>query len=79
MKYLNIMSKINSETLVSGLLIYPGDDRVAKKIADARLSYDWRNYQLSFDVDNILNYNYVPVERNIAPIRKFMLTLSGKF
>lgn len=64
---------------IDEVLIYPEDDRVAQKLADVRLSYDWYNYQFSFDVDNIFNYNYVPVERNIAPIRKFMLTLSGKF
>jgi outer membrane receptor protein involved in Fe transport len=64
---------------IDAVLIYPDDDRVAQKMADARLSYDWRNYQFSFDVDNIFNYNYVPVERNIAPVRKFMLTLSAKY
>lgn len=74
---LNADYRYNSR--IEEVLLYADDDRVAKKMADARLSYDWKSYQFSFDVDNIFNYNYVPVERNIAPIRKFMLTLSAKY
>jgi len=64
---------------IEEVLIYPDDDRVPQKVLDAKLAFNWRTYQLAFDIDNALQYHYVPVERNIAPLRKFMVTLSGEF
>ncbi|MBN2091442.1 TonB-dependent receptor [candidate division KSB1 bacterium] len=61
------------------VLIYPDDDRVAKHFTDAKLAFNWQHFQLSFDADNIFQYNYTTVERNLAPIRKFMVTLSSTF
>ncbi|MCI0513065.1 hypothetical protein L0128_07640, partial [candidate division KSB1 bacterium] len=61
------------------VLLYPGDDRVPKKILDAKISLEWKNYQLAFDVDNALQYHYVPVERNLAPLRKYQVSLSATY
>jgi iron complex outermembrane receptor protein len=61
------------------VLIYPADDRVSKHFTDAKLSFHWPHFQLSFDADNIFQYNYTTVERNLAPIRKYMATLSSNF
>lgn len=59
--------------------VYPKDERVPQKVLDGKIFLAWHQYKLSFDVDNILQYHYVMVERNIAPIRRYMLTLSGNF
>lgn len=61
------------------VLIYPDDDRVAKHFTDAKFSLNWPHFRISFDADNIFQYNYTTVERNLAPIRKFMVTLSSNF
>ncbi|HHM23890.1 MAG TPA: TonB-dependent receptor [Bacteroidetes bacterium] len=62
------------------VLVYPWDHRVPQKVLDAyavfRLS---RKHEFSFRANNLLNYNYVEVERNLAPIRHFIFTLTSSF
>jgi len=74
---INLDYRYNSR--IEEVLLYPEDDRVENKVMDAKVSLNWQNYQLAFDADNIFQYHYVPVERNIAPIRRYMITLSAVF
>lgn len=73
----NLDYRYNSR--IEEVLLYPDDIRVANKMLDGKIALDFKGYKLSFDVDNMLQYNYVPVERNLAPIRRFMLTLSTTY
>ncbi|MBN1349584.1 TonB-dependent receptor [candidate division KSB1 bacterium] len=59
--------------------IYPDDDRVPQKVLDCKIAADWRDYKIAFDVDNLFQYHYVMVERNIAPIRRYMLTFTATY
>ncbi len=56
--------------------VYPNDDRVAQKIWDARISTNVLGFQAAFNINNLLQYNYLQIERNMAPVRNFVLTLS---
>ncbi|MBN2007905.1 TonB-dependent receptor [candidate division KSB1 bacterium] len=55
--------------------VYPDDDRVDQQVLDGRLSWNWSHGSITLNVNNIFNYNYVQVERNLAPIRHYMLTV----
>ncbi|MDZ7725613.1 MAG: TonB-dependent receptor [candidate division KSB1 bacterium] len=59
--------------------VYPLDNRVAQKVMNARVSWHLDPITLSVDVNNLFNYNYVQMERNLEPIRHYTLTLSGTF
>ncbi|RMD88706.1 MAG: TonB-dependent receptor [Calditrichaeota bacterium] len=59
--------------------LFPQDKRVAQKVVDARAGLHWRNYTLMFNVENLLNYNYTQIERNLEPIRQYSLTLQAEF
>ncbi len=55
--------------------VYPDEDRVDQQVLDARLAWRWNNGTITLNINNMLNYNYVQVERNLAPIRHYMLTV----
>ena len=59
--------------------IYPINDRVPMKIVDVRGSYKWRNLTLQLSVNNLLQYNYAPMESNLMAPRNFVLSLKGEF
>ena len=59
--------------------IYPINDRVPMKFLDARLSYDFWHLTLQAGVNNLLQYNYAPMESNLMPMRTFTFTLQGEF
>ncbi len=65
------------------LIIRDGDARVPIYVVDARLAGDLRYVGLpvtaTLAVNNLLQYNYVEIVGNIAPIRHFMLTLDARF
>ena len=56
--------------------VYPNDERVAQKVWDARISADLLGFNLSFNVNNLFQYNYMQIERNITPPRSFVFTVS---
>lgn len=64
------------------LVIRDGDARVPIHVVDARLTADLRHAGLPLTatllVNNLLQYNYVEIAGNIAPIRHFMLTLDAR-
>lgn len=65
------------------LIIPDGDERVAVHVVDLRLSYDFSHdglpLRLGLDVTNLLNYYYVELTGNMAPLRTYLLSLEGSF
>ncbi|MDZ7346890.1 MAG: TonB-dependent receptor, partial [candidate division KSB1 bacterium] len=59
--------------------IYPINDRVPMKFWDVRASYDWGAVSLMLGVNNLLQYNYAPMESNLMPPRTFTAGLKGQF
>ncbi len=59
--------------------VYPDEDRVDQQVVDGRLSWQWNAGTITLNINNLLNYNYVQVERNLAPIRHAVLTFSTHF
>jgi iron complex outermembrane receptor protein len=60
---------------VENVKVYPDDDRVPHHVLDGRVGASFGSYTLTLNVNNILNYNYTQIERNLAPIRHYTLTL----
>lgn len=62
------------------VLAYINDIRINQRVTDlyfeAQLS---ANLQLSVRINNLLNYHYTEVERNLAPLRNFVFTVNGSF
>ena len=59
--------------------IYPINDRVPMKFIDLRASYDVGFLTLQVGVENLLQYNYAPMESNLMPMRTFTAGLKGDF
>ncbi len=59
--------------------MYPGDDRVAQRVLDARLTANLQNLDVILTVNNLFNHNYTQRERILEPIRHVVLTLHGHF
>jgi len=59
--------------------IYPINDRVPMKFLDARLSYNFWKLTFQLGVNNLLQYNYTPMESNLMPMRTFITTIQGEF
>ena len=57
--------------------VYPNDERVAQYVVDLKGSVIVGKITVSAKVENLLQYHYTEVERNLGPIRSFALTLSG--
>ena len=58
--------------------IYPINDRVPMKFFDIRASYDFGPINLQLGVNNLLHYNYAPMESNLMPPRTFTVGLKGE-
>ncbi|MFQ5864613.1 MAG: TonB-dependent receptor domain-containing protein [bacterium] len=58
--------------------IYAADQRVAQHELNLRLHYHFKNLSFVVGSNNVLNYNYTQVERNLGEIRNFMISLQGK-
>jgi outer membrane receptor for ferrienterochelin and colicins len=59
--------------------IYPINDRVPMKFLDIRLSYEVRSLTFQIGVNNLLQYNYAPMESNLMPMRTFVVSVRGEF
>jgi len=64
-------------------IIPDGDERVPIHAVDLRLSYDFSRLgpplRLALDVTNLLNYYYVELSGNMAPLRSYLVSLEGSF
>ncbi len=56
--------------------IYPNDKRVAQNVWDARIAAHLFGFNLAFNINNLFQYNYWQIERNIAPPRNFVFTVN---
>lgn len=59
--------------------IYPLDQRVPQKQLDSFLTWRWGNFEISFEVRNLLNYHYTQIERNMREIRNLRTVLRANF
>jgi iron complex outermembrane receptor protein len=81
-RYVSRLERID-ENLVRLAPIIHGDKRVPIYVVDARLSYDLVELGLpvrvGFNIQNLLNYHYVELIGNLAPVRSYALILEGLF
>jgi len=63
---------------VQAVKIYPINERVPMKFYDVRLTYDWRRFSFKLGVNNLLQYNYAPMESNLMPQRTFTVGVQGE-
>ncbi len=68
-------SKLKREQLE----VFPDDPRVATKVVDARAGVNFGPYSLVFNVENLFEYNYTQIERNLEPTRKFSVNWQADF
>ncbi|MBI3586291.1 MAG: TonB-dependent receptor [Ignavibacteriales bacterium] len=79
-RYVSRIERID-ENLVRLAPIIDGEQRVPIKVVDLRFSYDLIDeglpVRVGFNINNLLNYHYVELIGNLAPVRSFTLTLDG--
>ena len=57
--------------------VYASDQRVAQHELNLRLRWELGALDLTAGINNVLNYNYTQIERNLGEIRNFAIGLSG--
>ncbi len=79
-RYVSRLDRID-ENLVRFAPIPQGEQRVAIKVVDVRCLYSTAigsfPLRLGFNVNNLLNYHYVELIGNLAPLRTYFLTVEG--
>lgn len=79
-RYVSRIERID-ENLVRLAPIIHGEQRVPIKVVDLRFSYDLIDeglpVRVGFNINNLLNYYYVELIGNLAPVRNFTLTIDG--
>lgn len=77
-RYWSRVEEIDDELIDLGL-VPDGENRVAVYVLDLRTSYNFAQLGLplraNLNANNVLNYNYVELIGNLAPIRNFSLSL----
>jgi iron complex outermembrane receptor protein len=59
--------------------LYPGDESVDQRVINLTNKFYYKSLTMQLKVSNLLNWNYVEIERNIAPIRSFSTGISYEF
>ncbi|MBC7187140.1 MAG: TonB-dependent receptor [Calditrichaeota bacterium] len=59
--------------------VYPINERVPMKFVDLRFGVELGKVVLRAGVNNLLQYNYAPMESNLMPMRTFFVGLQGGF
>ncbi len=81
-RYMSRIERID-DNLVQLAPIIHGDQRTEIHIVDLRASYDLLSsglpVRVGFNINNVLNYHYVELIGNLAPVRSFALILEGVF
>lgn len=77
-RYWSRVEEIDKELIDLGL-VPDGENRVAVYVLDLRAGYNFSNLgmplRMNFNANNILNYNYVELIGNLAPIRNYTFSL----
>ncbi len=55
--------------------LYKTDQKVEQKVLDLQAKAHSSLGAVTFRVNNVMNYNYVEIERNLAPIRHYMISI----
>jgi len=81
-RYISKVDRVD-EALIALAPIRDGAARVPIKVVDARASVDLSTagapITLRFNVNNLLQYNYVELMGNVSPIRNFVFSAEAKF
>lgn len=81
-RFISRIDRIDQE-FVSLNIVKDGDLRVPIYVTDARLMFDAREYgipaRLTLNAYNIFQYYYIELIGNIAPVRRFTLTVETAF
>lgn len=64
---------------IAEVKVYPINQRVPMKFLDVRLSAGFWKLKLLAGVNNLLQYNYAPMESNLMPMRTYTVGLQGDF
>lgn len=56
--------------------VYPNDKRVAQNVWDARVAARLFGFNLALNINNLFQYNYMQIERNIAPPRNIVFSVN---
>ncbi|MCI0512419.1 TonB-dependent receptor [candidate division KSB1 bacterium] len=52
------------------------DERIAQHVLNLRLSYEWKKVQFMVSINNLFNYHYTQLERNLGEIRHLTTSLN---
>ncbi|MBE0558417.1 MAG: TonB-dependent receptor, partial [Proteobacteria bacterium] len=79
-RYNSLIERIDENL---SLIIPDGDARVSIHVVDLRFSFKLSRFgvplRIGLDVNNLLNYYYVELTGNMAPLRSYLLSLEGSF
>ncbi len=75
---LQVQADYRYNSVIDQVKIYPINDRVPMKFVDVRTSYDFGSTSFFLGVNNLLQYNYAPMESNLLPPRTFTAGLKGQ-
>jgi len=64
------------QSRIDTVAAYPQDERVPLYLVNLRSSLAVGSVTLTFRVENLLQYHFAPIERNLAPIRSYLAGLS---
>ncbi|HHS51076.1 MAG TPA: TonB-dependent receptor [candidate division Zixibacteria bacterium] len=59
--------------------LYDNDPTVDQRVIDVTNRFTYDRWTLQLKVSNLLNWNYIEIDRNIAPIRRFSAHFSVNF
>jgi len=59
--------------------VYSGDERVPQHELNVRAQIHWSSLSWTLGVNNLFNYNYTQLERNLGDIRNFVVGINGTF
>jgi len=59
--------------------LYPSDEVVDQRVINLTNKFYYNNLTLQLKASNLLNWNYLEIDRNIAPIRHYSVSMSYDF
>lgn len=74
---LSLGGDLQYQSRVDSVAAYPQDERVPLYLVNLRSSLSIRHVTVTLRVDNLLQYHFTPIERNLAPIRNYTLALTA--
>ena len=75
----NIQADYRYASKIDAVKIYPINERVPMKFVDIRVSLELWKIKAQVGIQNLLNYNYAPMESNLMPMRTYIMGIQGEF